>query len=77
MPAAGVTGALTYYAANGIGGNLGVLVIFLVLVAAATAFYLASRRTPVNSESVNDDWTGTPTAAPPELATTTTTTTAA
>jgi PiT family inorganic phosphate transporter len=72
MPAAGVTGALAYYAANGIGGNLGVLVIFLVLVAVASAFYLASRRTPVNSESVNDDWTGTPTAAPPGLATTTT-----
>ncbi|WP_269205358.1 hypothetical protein [Motilibacter aurantiacus] len=31
----------------------------MLLVACSAAFYLASRRSPVNPANVNDEWTGT------------------
>ncbi|HTJ70120.1 MAG TPA: inorganic phosphate transporter [Actinospica sp.] len=58
LPSAGVVGALAYYAAHGIGGTAGVSVIFVVLAAAATGFYLQSRKTAVNPGNVNAEWTG-------------------
>jgi PiT family inorganic phosphate transporter len=64
LPAAGAVGALAYYAANGIGGNIGVVLIFIALLAAATAFYAASRKTAVSSKNVNDEWTGSVTSQP-------------
>jgi PiT family inorganic phosphate transporter len=59
LPAAGAVGAVSYYIANGIGGSLGVAVMFAVLVAAAIAFYATSRKSKVTSKNVNDEWTGT------------------
>jgi PiT family inorganic phosphate transporter len=66
LPSAGVVGALAYEAAHGIGGTSGVTVIFLVLVACASAFYLRSRKTSVHAGNVNAEWTGSvaPTATP-------------
>jgi PiT family inorganic phosphate transporter len=58
LPLAGVVGALSYWAADGIGGELGVFVIFIVLTAIAAAFYLRSRKTAVHAGNVNDEWTG-------------------
>jgi PiT family inorganic phosphate transporter len=58
LPSAGIVGALAFKAANGIGGQAGVSVIFVVLAAAATAFYLRSRGTSVNPGNVNAEWTG-------------------
>jgi PiT family inorganic phosphate transporter len=58
LPAAGGVGALSYYAANGIGGTAGVIVMFAVLIVASVAFYAASRKTKVDSHNVNDEWTG-------------------
>jgi PiT family inorganic phosphate transporter len=68
LPSAGAVGAVAYYAANGIGGTTGVTIIFVALVAAASAFYAASRKTLVTSKNVNDEWTGSVTTQGPTLA---------
>jgi inorganic phosphate transporter, PiT family len=68
LPSAGAVGALAYFAANGIGGSAGVAIIFVALVAAATGFYAASRKTKVTSKNVNDEWTGAVTSQSPTLA---------
>ena len=44
--------------ANGIGGALGVTVVFAILLAACGAMYVRSRRTPINPDNVNDEWQG-------------------
>jgi inorganic phosphate transporter, PiT family len=68
LPAAAATGALAYYAANGIGGSLGVAIMFVVLIAAASGFYAGSRKSKVTSKNVNDEWTGSVTTQSPTLA---------
>ena len=64
FPAAGGISAFAYIlSANVIGGSAGVAVAFLLLAAVCGAFYLLSRRTPINPENVNEEWTGS--LAPP------------
>jgi inorganic phosphate transporter, PiT family len=58
MPSAGAVGALAYAIANGIGGNVGGVVVFLAVVAIGAAFFLMSRKTKVTPDNVNDEWTG-------------------
>jgi PiT family inorganic phosphate transporter len=58
LPAAGAVGAVAYYAAHGIGGSAGVLIMFLVVAAGGAAFYWQSRKTAVTSKNVNDEWSG-------------------
>jgi PiT family inorganic phosphate transporter len=58
LPAAGVVGALCWYLANGIGGSLGVAVVFGILVAAASWMFFRSRRTAINATNVNAEWEG-------------------
>jgi PiT family inorganic phosphate transporter len=58
LPVAGLVGALAYFAADGIGGTTGVVVIFAVLVIMAAGFYLASRKTAVSAHNVNEEWPG-------------------
>ena len=58
LPSAGLVGALTYYVVHGIGGYPGAIVGFLLLVAAATAIYLQSRKTKVDANNVNAEWKG-------------------
>jgi PiT family inorganic phosphate transporter len=58
LPAAALVGAVAYWAAHGIGGTAGVVVIFIVLVLASIAFYIASRHPAVTPENVNAAWTG-------------------
>ncbi|HEU4546062.1 MAG TPA: anion permease [Microlunatus sp.] len=58
LPAAGVVGALCWYLAHGIGGSLGVAVVFAILVAAAAGMFFRSRRTAINSTNVNAEWEG-------------------
>jgi PiT family inorganic phosphate transporter len=69
LPAAGLVGALCWFLAHGIGGSLGVAVVFALLVAAAAGMYVRSRRTAINPDNVNADWEGglavTETAASP------------
>jgi PiT family inorganic phosphate transporter len=58
LPAAGVVGAGGYGLANGIGGDAGVIVTFVVLVAVAATIFARSRRNKVHADNVNDEWTG-------------------
>lgn len=58
LPAAGIVGAVCWFIANGIGGALGVTVIFGVLVFGAAYMFLRSRRTPITPENVNAEWEG-------------------
>ncbi len=61
LPAAGLVGALMWFLSHLLGGGLtGSLVIFAILLAAATAMYLRSRRTPVDHTNVNDEWQDAP-----------------
>ncbi|MFF7635196.1 anion permease [Kitasatospora sp. NPDC008050] len=64
LPAAALVGAVAYWAAHGIGGTTGVVVIFMVLLLASAAFYAVSRHAAVTSANVNAAWTGTVTPAP-------------
>jgi PiT family inorganic phosphate transporter len=58
LPAAGVVGAGGYGLANGLGGDAGVVVTFVVLVAVAASIFAKSRRHQVHADNVNDEWTG-------------------
>jgi PiT family inorganic phosphate transporter len=58
LPAAAGVGALSYWVADSIGGNGGVLVVLLVLVAVASAIFLSSRKSAVSHDNVNEEWTG-------------------
>lgn len=56
LPAAAAVGALTFALVNGIGGNLGVIVMAIALAAYCAGIYVLSRRTAVNAGNVNDAW---------------------
>ncbi len=56
LPSAGIVGAGVFWVANAIGGAAGVVAMLLALIAICGGFYLASRRTPVNADNVNDEW---------------------
>ena len=59
MPAAGLVGALCWYLAHVLGGGVfGVSVVFALLVAAAAALFIRSRKTAVNPDNVNSEWQG-------------------
>ena len=58
LPAAGIVGAVCWFVANGIGGALGVTVIFGILVVGAAYMFLRSRRTPITPANVNAEWDG-------------------
>jgi PiT family inorganic phosphate transporter len=58
LPSAGLVGAGCYGVANGIGGTTGVVIVFIVMLAAATALWLQARKNNVSSHNVNDDWDG-------------------
>ncbi|RMB59853.1 inorganic phosphate transporter [Tessaracoccus antarcticus] len=56
LPAAGLVGALMWLIGHTLGGLFGTLVVFSLLVALATLMYRHSRKNPVDSKNVNDDW---------------------
>lgn len=62
LPAAGLVGALAYFVVHGIGGFYGVLVGFLLLLAAAIAIWIKARKPPIDHTNVNNEWQGTLTA---------------
>jgi inorganic phosphate transporter, PiT family len=69
LPSAAAVGAGAYYLAHVIGGNAGVVVDLVALIAVAAAIYLRSRATRVGHDNVNSEWTGgvapsAPSAAP-------------
>jgi inorganic phosphate transporter, PiT family len=56
LPTAGVVGAITYFIVHEIGGYAGAAVGFALLVAVSAAIWLQSRRAPINSRNVNEEW---------------------
>src|SRR4029077_18352832 len=72
LPAAGIVGAIAYWIADLIGGDLGIVVVMALLIVMAGAIYLRSRRTVVNHRNVNAEWDGamlaTPTREPETVA---------
>lgn len=56
LPAAGIVGALCYWIQAGIGGALGTVAVFAILITTSVAIWVASRRKPVDHNNVNDDW---------------------
>jgi PiT family inorganic phosphate transporter len=56
LPAAGAVGALTFAVVNGIGGDLGVIVMALALTAYCAGIWALSQRTAVNAANVNNAW---------------------
>ncbi len=62
LPAAAVVGAAMWWIGHLVGGFAGPLVVFLILLAFAVFMYLRSRRTPVDHNTVNDEWDADPAA---------------
>ncbi|MFD9666968.1 anion permease [Rhodococcus sp. NPDC059968] len=58
LPSAAVVGAVCWLIADVIGGLPGVLVVFALLLVAAGAMYLRSRRNPIDTSNVNEEWDG-------------------
>ncbi len=58
LPLSGLVGALCWWIAYMIGGLPGVLVVFAILIALAGYMYLRSRRNPIDTSNVNEDWEG-------------------
>jgi inorganic phosphate transporter, PiT family len=68
LPAAGIVGAITYFIVHGIGSWAGIGIGFLLLVAAAAAIWLQSRKAPIDANNVNAEWEGNLTAGTSEKA---------
>jgi PiT family inorganic phosphate transporter len=61
LPSAAVVGAIMWYIADVLGkGVLGALAIVVLLVAAAGAMWLRSRKEPIHPGNVNDEWEAAP-----------------
>jgi PiT family inorganic phosphate transporter len=65
LPSAALGGAVTWFVANAIGGALGAIVVFLVLVAFAAWMWARARRAPIGAHNVNDEWEGRPGSSRP------------
>ena len=63
LPSAGLVGALMWFVGNSIGGAMGAVVIFAILVALSTWMWMRSRRAPIGAHNVNDAWEGTPSSS--------------
>src|ERR1039458_458993 len=58
LPAAALVGAGAEALAHVIGHSPGVIVVLVILAAVAATIYLRSRKTKVDHNNVNDEWTG-------------------
>jgi len=58
LPSAALVGAITYVIVHAVGGYDGAAIGFALLVALSAAIWLRSRRAPVDSANVNEEWEG-------------------
>ena len=58
LPAAAVVGAVCWFLATGIGGAIGIIVVFAILIAGAALIFLRSRRNSITHDNVNEEWSG-------------------
>ena len=64
LPSAALVGGAMWWVGHIVGGAGGAVVITLILAGFAVAMYTRSRRTPVGSHNVNDEWSQTPQPEP-------------
>lgn len=60
LPAAALVGAVMWWIGNLVGGAVGGILMFVILVALAGAIYIRSRRSSVGAHNVNDEWQDAP-----------------
>lgn len=65
LPAAGLVGAVCYGIQAWVGGYLGSAIVFALLIAVSLWMFIASKRTPVDHNNVNDAWEDEPVAIVP------------
>jgi inorganic phosphate transporter, PiT family len=68
LPSAGLVGAGAYALAHAIGGDAGVIVDLIILLAVVALIYWRSRGNKVDHNNVNDQWSGSDAPAEPEPA---------
>jgi PiT family inorganic phosphate transporter len=56
LPAAAAVGAVMWWIGNIVGGALGGILMFVLLIALAAVIYIRSRRSSVGAHNVNDEW---------------------
>jgi PiT family inorganic phosphate transporter len=56
LPAAALVGAAMWWIGSLVGGAVGGILMFVVLIAVATVIYIRSRRSSVGAHNVNDEW---------------------
>jgi PiT family inorganic phosphate transporter len=56
LPAAAAVGAVMWWIGNIVGGALGGILMFALLIALAAVIYIRSRRSSVGAHNVNDEW---------------------
>ena len=56
LPSAGVAGAVTWFIGHSVGGLLGALLVFAILLVLSGPLSVYSRRNHVDHKNVNDDW---------------------
>jgi PiT family inorganic phosphate transporter len=64
LPSAALVGAAAFELQNSIGGDAGVIVLMLVLIAYVGTIWILSRRNAVTPDNVNDKWTDRRSAEP-------------
>jgi inorganic phosphate transporter, PiT family len=67
MPFAGAAGALTWWVSDLVGGIGGALLIVALLLALSGYLWSRSRRAPITSSNVNDEWAGMPSYQQPPV----------
>ena len=65
LPAAGAVGAICYAIQAWVGGYLGSGIVFALLIGVSLWMFIASKRTPVDHNNVNDAWEDEPVAIVP------------
>lgn len=66
LPLAALFGAVAWWIGHLLGGLLGPVTIFTLLVAVSTYMWVRSRRTPIDHHNVNDEWDNAPQQQWPE-----------
>jgi PiT family inorganic phosphate transporter len=56
LPAAALVGAAMWWIGSLVGGAVGGILMFVVLIAVASIIYIRSRRSSVGAHNVNDEW---------------------
>ncbi|WP_036318581.1 inorganic phosphate transporter [Microbacterium indicum] len=58
LPAAAIVGGICWAIAHALGGIVGVLVVFAILVGLALFMWLRANAKPINPDNVNEEWDG-------------------